>query len=369
MKKKICMVVPNESVKGGIAAVVNGYRGSRLEQDFDILYVQSYVDGNKAQKLLKAIGGYISFLKVLCGNRIDVVHIHSSFGPSFYRKLPFIWMASMAKIPIINHIHGADFTSFYVNASVGKKRLIHKVYEKCSIIIALSDEWRENLSQIVPREKIAVIENYSILHEEAMGRKRKKEEPYQVLFLGEIGERKGCFDIPYVVKDVVKEVPNVVFVLGGVGKIDEVMQLARKCHCSDYITFPGWVVDKKKDKLLKESDLFFLPSYNEGMPMSILDAMGYGLPVVSTNVGGIPKIVQNQRNGASILPGDKEGFAKNIIEILTHEEKRVAYGKESYEVVKKQYSLDSHINRLEQIYSYISKKRGKKYAKECCKVD
>lgn len=56
--KKVCMVVPNPMVKGGIAAVVNGYRDSQLEKDYSIIYVESYIDGGKLKKLLKGINGY-----------------------------------------------------------------------------------------------------------------------------------------------------------------------------------------------------------------------------------------------------------------------------------------------------------------------
>ena len=109
------------AIKPGIAAVVNGYRGSQLEKDYEITYVESYKDGSKFDKLLKGICGYFHFAYVLMFHKPDVVHIHSSFGPSFYRKMPFIYMASWRKIPIVNHIHGADFDEFYVNAPEEKK--------------------------------------------------------------------------------------------------------------------------------------------------------------------------------------------------------------------------------------------------------
>ena len=111
--KRICMVVPNRMVKGGIAAVVNGYRGSQLEKHYEITYVESYKDGNKFDKLLKGICGYFHFACVLLFHKPDLVHIHSSFGPSFYRKMPFIYMAFLRNVPIINHIHGADFDEFF----------------------------------------------------------------------------------------------------------------------------------------------------------------------------------------------------------------------------------------------------------------
>lgn len=347
------MVVQNPMVKGGIAAVVNGYRGSQLEKDFDITYVESYKDGGKLTKLWKAICGYLHFATVLLFNKPDLVHIHSSFGPSFYRKIPFIYMASWAKIPIINHIHGADFDEFYVNASERKKSLIKKVYNKCTKLIALSDEWKERLSQIVPESKIIVIENYSVLHEDALTERLARKSNHTVLFLGEIGRRKGCYDIPAVVANVVKDVPDVKFVLAGAGNTEDeraVKSLVEEYNVVEHVVFPGWVRGEKKDQLLRDADVFFLPSYNEGMPMSVLDAMGYGLPIVSTNVGGIPKIVHNGENGMCVAAGDVESMSEEIVSLLSNEHKSNKAAKASMDIVNSGYSLMKHLMLLEKVY-------------------
>ena len=353
MKKKVCMVIPNPMVKGGIAAVVNGYRGSQLESDYKIIYVESYRDGSKFRKLLKGISGYFHFAKVLLFDNPDIVHIHSSFGPSFYRKMPFIYMAAWAKKPIINHIHGADFDEFYVNASEKKKTLIRNVYRKCTAIIALSEEWKDRISRIVPSEKIHVVENYSIIHEDAVDERAVRMCNNTVLFLGEIGKRKGCYDIPDVVAKVVGVIPDVKFILGGAGKLlDEkkIKELLEKYGVEKNVEFPGWVKGDEKDNLLRIADVFFLPSYNEGMPMSVLDAMGYGLPIVSTNVGGIPKIVHDGENGFCCEPGDIGRFADGIIRMLRDKELRKAASIASMEIVKKGYSLDVHLRALEAVY-------------------
>lgn len=356
--KTVCMVVQDPMVKGGIAAVVNGYRGSQLEKDYNIIYVESYKDGGKFTKLLKGICGYIHFAKVLLFDRPDLVHIHSSFGPSFYRKLPFIYMASWAGVPIINHIHGADFDEFYVNASDKKKKLIKKVYGKCNRLIALSEEWKERLSQIVPAVRIVIIENYSILHEDALHDRLNRPCNNQVLFLGELGRRKGCYDIPAVVKQVAEKIPNVKFVLCGAGsEADEkaIRKLVHENGVDKNVEFPGWVRGQEKDKVLRESDVFFLPSYNEGMPMSILDAMGYGLPVVSTNVGGIPKIIHNGENGFCCEPGNVVAFSDKIISLLSKKQERICASQKSVYIVDKQYSLTNHLNLLEVEYKKITR--------------
>lgn len=350
------MVVQNPLVKGGIAAVVNGYRNSKLEKDYKMKYVESYKDGGKIIKLFKAIKGYFQFGKVLILEKPEIVHIHSSFGPSFYRKLPFIYLASWVRIPIINHIHGADFDQFYTNASARKKKIIKKAYDKCSIIIALSEEWKERLSSIVDYRKIRILENYSILHEDAYTERLKRACNNQVLFLGELGCRKGCYDIPLVAEKVAAVVPNVRFILGGTGnEIDEkeIKNLVAKYGVENIIEFPGWVREKQKEKVLRDADVFYLPSYNEGMPMSVLDAMGYGLPIVSTNVGGIPKLVHNGVNGICCDAGDINTMATGIIDLLTDDKLRNKSASASIDIAKKRYSLDVHIQILESIYEEL----------------
>lgn len=345
------MIVQDKAVKGGIAAVISGYYGSRLEKDYKMIYVESYKDGGKLTKLVKGIRGYIKFIKVLLVDKPDLVHIHSSFGPSFYRKLPFIYMASWAKKPIINHIHGADFDEFYTNSSEKKKRQIKKVYGKCKILVALSEEWKQRLEKLVPKEKIIVIENYSILHEDALKERCSRESNHEVLFLGELGRRKGCYDIPEVIEEVVKDIPDIKFILAGAGSTQDetaIKQLIKEKGIEQNVEFPGWVRGNQKDKLLREADVFYLPSYNEGMPMSILDAMGYGLPIVSTNVGGIPKIVHDGENGFCFEPGNVMEMGKAIENLL--ENKRIESSISSFEIVKRGYSLEQHIKKIEECY-------------------
>jgi glycosyltransferase involved in cell wall biosynthesis len=351
------MIVQEPLVKGGIAAVVNGYRGSKLEKDYHIIYVESYKDGGRIAKLLKAISGYLKFAKVMIVDKPVLVHIHSSFGPSFYRKMPFIIMASWAKIPIINHIHGADFDEFYVNASNKKRKLIKIIYNKCSILIALSEEWKDRLLRIVPESKIAIVENYSIIHEDALEQRLKRKCNNKVLFLGEIGKRKGCYDVPLVVREVKKQIADIRFILAGAGSdADEkaIRQLMDENGVAENVAFSGWVRGDKKDKLLREADVFFLPSYNEGMPMSVLDAMGYGLPIVSTRVGGIPKIVHDGQNGYCCEAGDVDTMAKSIRQFIVDDKKRKFAAYESMSIVKQKYSFERHLESLESVYERIS---------------
>ncbi len=351
---RVCMIVPNRMVQGGIASVTNGYRDDKyFNEQIKVNYIESYVNGNKLKKMFKAFHAYVSFIFTILFFKPEIVHIHSSFGPSFYRKKIFINIAHFHRIKIINHIHGADFDKFYVNADNKKKEKIKKTYNKCDVLIALSEEWKAKLSNIVDEKKIFVLQNYCVIKD---GINRESNKNYTVLFLGEIGERKGCFDIPAIISEVKEQIPTVKFIIAGKGTKDaesKFYNLLCKYDVKDCVSMPGWIRNEEKDYTLTYSDLFLLPSYNEGMPMSILDAMGYGLPIVSTDVGGIPQIVINDFNGYTCKPGDISNMSKQIIEILENNELYKNMSKNCYSFAKEKYSLENHVKKLISLYESV----------------
>lgn len=341
---KVCMIVPDENVKGGIATIVNGYRNYDFGENFQVSYVESYCNGSRFRKLVKAICGYIQFIRELCVSRPDIVHIHSSFGPSFWRKLPFIYMADWSKIPVVNHIHGAEFENFYDNASDKKKKVIRKVYRKCRIVVALSDEWKAKLKLIVPENKIAVIENYCIIPELTAVKKK------QILFLGEIGERKGCFDIPAIYDEILKKEGQVPLLIGGDGETEKMQRLLGERGIADGVSFLGWVRGKEKDEILQESSIFLFPSYHEGMPVVLLEAMAYGLAIVTTDVGGIPQLVDHGINGYICKPGDIGDIAGKVIDLWENDARTTEFGVAAREKAIAGYGLKNHMEKLCNLY-------------------
>lgn len=346
---KVCMIVQDPAVKGGIAAVISGYYGSKLEKDYDIKYVESYKDGSKWVKLGKALKGYWQFLGVLLFDKPELVHMHSSFGPSFYRKIPYVLLSSMWHIPIVNHIHGSEFDKLYTNAGKTKQKLVRWIWGKCTHFIVLSEYWKNRYAELVPAEKITVIENYGKLQPQ----RDKSNCQNTILFMGLINPMKGSEDMVDVMAAVKEQIPQARLIMAGVGDIPQIKEKADKANILSNLEFPGWVRGKEKEQLLESCDIFFLPSYTEAMPMSILEAMGYGLPIVSTNVGGIPRLVSNGQNGYLYEPGDAKNMADAIVKLLSDDDLRVSFGQESRNIIKKQYSLDVHLDKIEKIYEMI----------------
>lgn len=350
----ICMIVPQADVKGGIAAVVSGYYGSQLEKDYDITYVESYCDGSRWTKLRKALRAYRQFRKVLRDRRPELVHIHSSFGPSFYRKLPFIRMCWRRGIPVVNHIHGSAFDEFYAKAPAWKQRLVRKIYGECTAFIVLAPEWKKRIGTIVPEDRITVIPNYAAEHPEVQEKaiRDRRWARQQILFLGVITEGKGLREMPAVIKAVSARFPGARFVFCGVGEEDW-LRAEVGPELAARLEFPGWVRGEEKDRYLRESTLFWLPSHMEAMPMSALDAMGYGLPVVSTLAGGIPAVVENGKDGVLTAVGDTAAMAEAICRFLSDRTLWERASDACLARVHDAFSLEQHIRSIETVYRKV----------------
>ena len=189
MKKKICMIVPSFSAKGGITTVVNGIKNSNLNDEYSIKYIESYCDGGKIKKLIKALISYIQYLILLLFFKPNLIHVHMAFGASYYRKMFFMKVAFLFRIPVICHIHGAEFDKFYENKCDEQKKKIRSLLNKCKFIIVLSKEWKQTFEQLIDKNKICLIENFGEINVDCPHNESNKI----VSFTGFINKRKELF--------------------------------------------------------------------------------------------------------------------------------------------------------------------------------
>jgi len=137
-----------------------------------------------------------------------------------------------------------------------------------------------------------------------------------LLFLGHLLRDKGVYDLVRAFGLVAQRFPALKLVLGGVGNIDEVRQLAAQLEIQERVSCPGWLDPERKTAALAGSTLFILPSYAEGMPMALLEAMSWEMPVIRHTGGGIPQVIESGVNGLLVAPGDIDGLAAAIRRLL-----------------------------------------------------
>ena len=329
--------------KGGIAMVVYNY--SSFFESFRT--ITTTTEGSFVRKLLKFIKALLVFLFHTIRKDYTILHIHGSSNISFFKKRIFINIAYLFNRKIIFHCHGAEFKIFTnKNYSVVKKTL-----DKVDVVVALSNSWKDFFENELHLKKVIIIKNTVPSPCNTFGIKENKT--MEILFLGAIGERKGIFDLlDVILKCRDKYEGRLRLRIGGNGEIDKLVEFISRNSLNNLVSFEGWVKDDLKHQLLSQADVLILPSYNEGLPIVILEAMTYKIPIISTRVGGIPEIVDND-NGILIDAGDKKQIEAALDKVLFMSKEDIyKMGLKSFDKV--QSHLTSHVEcELLQMYNSL----------------
>ena len=334
--------------RGGIAAAINAYRAQGLFERWPIDYVATHCDGGAVRKLLTAIKALLRVILLLARHRRVVMHVHSASHASFWRKSIFMAIAMAAKCPVIFHLHGGGFERFY-EAQCGNagRRIIRLVLDRTTCVIVLSERWRAWITRVTENQRIVCIPNSVAAIEERPGSKREN----LVMFLGRLERSKGIFDLLDTISGLRGPVPDVRLVCAGEGNLESAARYARRLGIEDAVRFTGWIGPTEKQSLMRRAAVLVLPSYAEGLPMSLLEAMASGLPVVATAVGGIPDVVTDGVDGLLFTPGDTATLQR-LLRRLMHEPKlgmRIAMA--ARETVRLRFSTDRVVAQLEEIYA------------------
>ncbi len=346
-RRSIVMVGTAREGAGGIASVISTYAAHGLFARWRIVTLDSHVVGSKWRKGRAFMDALMRLFVMLLARRVALLHLHTSSGPSFWRKACFACLAFAFGRPVLTHIHSGQFMSFYRDSCGPLRRyLIRIVLGRSARVIALSPSWCTLTLTIAPRANVVCIPNPVIA---VVGRPRRLGERV-VLFLGKICAEKGVFDLLDAWKLVRSGVADARLVLAGDGDLDAARKRIVLSGLADSVELPGWVSGVVKSGLLARSAVCVLPSYFEGMPMSLLEAMGSGMPCVASRVGGIPDMMTDGVEGRLIQPGNTQALAGALIELLLNEERYAAMSQAAVARFVSAYSADVVIPELEKLY-------------------
>lgn len=328
---------------GGVAAVENVY--SQWIHPFK--FIATTVAGNKVVKLLVFVRALFEFTwKMVVDRNVKIVHVHGASDASFWRKRIFIIIAKSFGKQIVYHMHGGGFKLF----ASKHPRTVRNLLKKCDCIVALSTIWSTYFENEYKHPHVVVIRN---IIEQPVYNPFKCDECSTLLFLGKICQEKGIFDLLELLaeyKSVYED--KLRLIIGGNAETERLTSFINQHSLQEMVRFEGWIFGDKKRELLNQVDAFILPSYIEGLPISILEAMSYHLPIISTNVGGIPEIVKDGINGFLIEAGNKYQLKESIDKLIANKELREKMGDESAQMVK-EYLPEHVMRQLSELYSKI----------------
>lgn len=356
---------------GGMATYYQTLLGSSLPQKVDLHFVQTsshkrdFARSGRASwtNLIAAVQDCARFTRAVGSIRPQIAHIGTAFGFSFIKHSYCVLAARLFGCQVLLHPH-CSLLVLYTNRSKIWQWYFRQVIRQAHGVVALSQEWLQ-LSKIVPGCQVYYLPNsvdikiYQPALENHLS-ETEKAAGKRILYLGYVGKAKGSFDLLDAAALIRARGIEMTFDLVGSeltsGELGLLQEKVRDLNLEGFVRLNAPAFDAQKLAFFQNADIFVYPSYHEGIPMAVLEAMASGLPVVASGVGGLPDIVKDGINGILVEPGQPDQLASALCCLADQHELRRSMQKMSFQFVTDKFSLEQHVAQLVSIYQQVGQK-------------
>ena len=365
MSTKVLILIPGKNARGGIT---NYYASIRKHLSEDYVYFERGSRNwpkreSPGVKIKRIISDYFGYINAMLFKQVSVVQITTAFyKASIIRDSIFIILAKIFRKKVVVFFRGWDDEYVY-NLSGISLKLFKFIYFNTNALIDLSESNTKHLKamgyqrEIYLETTVVDINLIKGINVDQLIENRDKKEIKTILFLSRIEKEKGIYNLLEIFKSLKKENQNYKLIFAGDGnELNNLRLLVEKENISG-VTIKGFVQGEEKKMLFKKATVFVFLSEFEGMPNAVLEAMAFGLPVVTTNVGGIASVFKDERNGMLINDYNKNNIVRYIESILTNSALYQAIGKQNYLESKNKFWSDKVSERIINIFKDIKQKR------------
>jgi glycosyltransferase involved in cell wall biosynthesis len=350
---------------GGVSQRYSDLLGSSLPQKINLTFFESSPNKKSfsstgSLNLPNFFGFFdvcIKFVETLFRVKPSIVHIASSYGFSFIKHSILIIIAKLWGSKVILAPHCS--ISVFIPKSIILFRWMQFVLNRCDGIIILSNEWF-TIKEIAQKPNITLLKNsinldgYLKLNRSI----KKQNEKVKIVYLGHIGIEKGIMDLIQAIRilDMKGIIGYVVWIFGEdslPGELDNAIELAKSLMVDNLIIFSEPIFGDKKMDVYRDADIFVLPSYHEGLPISVIEAMAAGLPVIATRVGGIPDLIDDSKSGILINPKAPVDLANAMMTLIANADIRYVYGVEGRKKALENHGVENYVDCLIKFYQEV----------------
>lgn len=311
------MAGPDPDGFGGISTVERLMLGQVAGHDeLHVRFVTTHQNGSAALRARVFLKGAGAVLGLLVARRADVLHLHVSERGSVVRKGLLLRVAVILRVPVVLHCHGAEFAEELAVMPAVRRGLVRGVFSRAAHVAVLGQGMVDTVLLAGARAGgVHIAPNPVKLPEHVPT--RTPSSRVAALFLGRMSERKGASSL---VRAIALMEPSIRARLRlrmfGDGPVDDIQALVQELGLCECVLVGGWLAPQARDGELARAQLFVLPSFNEGLPMALLEAMAWGLVPLVTPVGAIPEVIIHRRNGLLVPPGDVLALSSALAEIV-----------------------------------------------------
>lgn len=346
---KVLMVGVSPNRVGGMWTVSENYlKSKKFCKKTNLRYIATSTDGSIYKRFLFMLLGFVKIIHVLSKMDVDIVHVHMAEKGSVYRKGVVVRMAKIFRSKTIIHMHAGPFMDWYDTQSKFRKEKIRKILLEADKTLVLGEYWKKEMSTIIPEQKIAVLYN---------GVKVPKENLYKfnsrnIIFMGRMTKEKGIFDLIEAIKKIDMSLSEEIKVqFCGNDESGLVREKINEIGLENRIQLLGWINEDEKNYIYQNAMINVLPSYFEGLSMTVIEAMANGVPTITTNISTMAEILGEK--ATFVEPGDVNCIAKKILQYVTDATLRRNSSNYEYTIVKDKFSIERNIQLLMDVYTEI----------------
>jgi glycosyltransferase involved in cell wall biosynthesis len=279
------------------------------------------------------------------------VHVNMAERLSLVRKSAVVAMCRALGIPVVLHLHAAQLHHFYRALPAPLQRLTRWIFSLPSCVVVLGAAARRFVIEElgVPPRKVEIVIN-GVPEPAADRAEGAADGKRRVLFLGNLSERKGVSDLLAALALDEFTAGSLEVVIAGGGDVAGYEAKARSLGLQDTVRFTGWCGQDQVAELMARSDVLVLPSYDEGLPLVILEALANGVAVVCTPVGEIPAVLTDGVTASFVTPGDVPGIAAALQKVLDEPGLLQALGRDGRALYERQFSLSRFFASVARIH-------------------
>jgi glycosyltransferase involved in cell wall biosynthesis len=366
----------NELMKlGNSVSILTGYNESRdvkISEQHRIFFIKS-LKAPVVKSFLFAAAASRKLRSLRDSFPVDITHVNlplipsfavpSDFGKTLVTTVHSTWKGEAEAIRGEPYSRLNSNEKFMVSFNWLLRFFEERMLERSNRIIAVSDFTRRELLQYykVNESKIRVIHNGVDVDKfkPAADKVKAKEElgfnpeDKAILSVGRLYARKGLFTLIESMVLVKRKFKNAKFIIAGKGLSNEMKKLVSygtKLGVKDNIVFTGYFPDKKLPRLYQAADLFAFSTFYENLPFAVLEALSTGLPVVTTNVGGIPEMIDSGKNGFLVEPANSRELADRILFYLEHPAEASEMGLRARETIENHFDWRIIVKKVVKVY-------------------
>lgn len=359
MTRTVIVIGPSPDAVGGMASVVS----QMLDLGFGRRYRAVFFPITSATGQRETIGQRIArhvrhlgrLRRMIRQTHRPIVHIHTCSGFSFLRSAMDMLIARRHDCPVVLHIHGAKFDAFYEAQPAYRRAMIRRCLTHADRVIALSDGWSQKLRSMAPGARLSVIENAVDCPPPVI--KPRRAGPLRFILLARMDTWKGIDDLLSACATLATRTVDFELVLAGpAGTAGDAITLPEKINAmglGQCVRYVGPVHGREKDTLLREADAYVLSSWNEGLPISLLEAIAYGLPIVATRVGAVPEVIVEGREGLLVPARQQKELAQAMRSMIDNPARRANMSASARRLAQQRFSTDRLRSDLLRLYDSL----------------